>query len=223
MSYDWDFSVFSSYRTALLRGVWVTLQISLVSAASGTVVGFALGAFYRAVAFQKVWLFFNDVLRAIPMLVWLFFFFFFPYKEVFGIQPLSAFACAVLALGLSQAVFTADLVYSAVDGVSVRTIMGARSVGLREQAIWWHVIIPDVFRQILPAMIAFWIGILKLSNLASVIGCEDVVFVAQVASGQRFRTLEAWTLVAGIYVCLVLPFTLAGRRIENSEWLKRRS
>lgn len=215
--------MFAPYRVALLRGVWVTIEISVFSIVSGTLAGFALGAIYRLAPLQRVWLFLNDVLRAVPMLVWLFFFFFFPYKEMFGIKPLSAFTCAVLGLGLSQAVFTADLVYSAVDRVSQRTILGARSLGLRDNAIWRHLIIPDIIRQTLPAMIGYWIGVLKLSNLSSVIGCEDVVFVAQVATGQRFRTLEAWVLVALIYVILVLPMTLAARRLDESEWLKRRS
>ena len=223
MSYDWDFTVFAPYRAALLRGIWVTILISVESAVVGTLAGLALGSLFRIVPFQKVFLFLNDIVRAIPMLVWLFFFFFFPYQQFFGIQPLSAFSCAVLALALSQAAFTADLVYSAVNGVSQRSVLGARSLGLRDSVIWWHIILPDIIRQILPTLIAFWIGILKLSNLASVIGCEDVVFVAKVASGQRFRSLEAWTLVALIYVILVLPLTIIARRFEKSEWLKRRS
>jgi len=223
MTYDWDFSIFAPYLFPLLRGIWLTIEISVVSAVAGTVAGFALGGIYRAMPLQKIALFFNDVLRAIPLLVLLFFFFFFPYQAVFGIQPLSPVVCSILALGLSQVVFTADLVYSAVDGVSQRSIQGARSLGLKDSAIWRYIILPDIIRQILPTLIAFWIGILKLSSLASVIGAEELVFVAKVASGQRFRSLEAWVLVAVIYVILVLPLTLAVRRLEKSEWLKRRT
>lgn len=225
MFYDWNFSVFASYWPAFLRGIWVTIEISVVSALGGTLAGVALGALYRVIPspLQKVALFFNDVFRAIPLLVLLFFFFFFPYQDIFGIKPPSPIVCAILAIGLSQAVFTADLVCSAVEGVPQRTIQGARSLGLQETAIWRYIIIPDVIRQILPTLIAFWIGILKLSNLASVIGVQEVVFVAQVASAQVFRSLEAWVIVAVIYIILVLPLTLVARRFEKSEWLKRRS
>ena len=223
MSYDWDFSAFWPYRYALLRGVWVTIEISVISTVIGTIIGVALGALFRVVPFKRTIFFLNDVLRAIPLLVLLFFFYYFPYKQIFGIFPLSAFACTILAMSLSQAVFTADLVRAAVDGVSKKTILGARSLGLRESAIWQHVILPDVLRQTLPSLIAFFIGIVKLSSLASVIGCEDVVFVAKIAIGQQFRSLEAWTLVAVIYIILVVPLTMFARRFEESKWLKRRS
>jgi polar amino acid transport system permease protein len=224
MSYDWNFSIFAPYWPAFIRGIWLTIEISVVSAVAGTLAGVALGAIYRAIParLQKLALIFNDVLRAIPILVLLFFFFFFPYQDFLGIKPLSPVTCSILALGLSQAVFTADLVYAAVERVSQRTIQGARSLGLRDTAIWRYIILPDIIRQILPTLIAFWIGILKLSNLASVIGVQEVVFVAQVASAQEFRSLEAWVIVAVIYVILVLPLTLAARGFEKSEWLKRR-
>ncbi len=224
MSYDWNFSIFAPYWPAFLRGIWLTIEISVVSAFGGTLAGIALGALYRVIPLRlhKPALIFNDVLRAIPLLVLLFFFFFFPYQDYLGIKPPSPVICSILALGISQAVFTADLVYAAVERVSQRTIQGARSLGLQETAIWRYIILPDIIRQILPTLIAFWIGILKLSNLASVIGVQEVVFVAQVASAQEFRSLEAWVIVAVIYVILVLPLTLTAREFEKSEWLKRR-
>src|SRR4051794_21413193 len=103
MNYDWDFSVFTPYRVALFRGIWVTILISIQSAVGGTLFGIVLGALYRRSPFPRVMLFINDIARAIPILVLLFVFFFFPYQQVFRIHPLSPFACSVLALGLSQA------------------------------------------------------------------------------------------------------------------------
>src|ERR1035441_5317726 len=98
MSYDWDFSAFWPYRYALLRGVWVTIEISVISTVIGTIIGVALGALFRVVPFKRTIFFLNDVLRAIPLLVLLFFFYYFPYKQIFGIFPLSAFACTILAM-----------------------------------------------------------------------------------------------------------------------------
>ena len=75
----------------------------------------------------------------------------------------------------------------------------------------------------LPAQIAFFIGIVRLSNLASVIGCQEVVFVARQVSSQAFRSFEPWLVVAGIYIVLVVPMTVALRELERSRWLQRRS
>jgi len=223
MGYDWDFTVFQEYWAALLRGLWVTIHLSFLSSVIGTIIGFALGIFYRLKPLDRLLLPVNDVLRAIPMLVLMFFFYYFPYLQILGRRPPSAYFSALAALTLAQAVFTADLVRAAVDGVPTKTILGARSLGLREPTIWRYIILPDVTRQILPSLVAFFIGNIKLSSLASVIGVEDVVFVAKVAVGQRFRSLEAWVIVALVYVALVIPLSYLARKLEGSEWLRRRS
>lgn len=223
MGYDWDFSALWPYAGALARGTLVTVELSALSFLIGSIAGVALGAAYRLIPFAKAGLFLNDAIRAIPLLVLLFFFYYFPYAQAFGIRPPSAFVCTVLAMSLSQAVFTADLVRAAVDGVPSRAILGARALGLREATIWKYIILPDIIRQILPSLMAFYIGIVRLTSLAAVIGCEEVVFVARVAVSQRYRSLEAWTLVALIYIILIVPQMALARRLERSEWLKRRS
>jgi polar amino acid transport system permease protein len=221
MGYDWNFSVFSQYLPAFISGTWVTVQLSVISCFAGTIAGFILGPTLRLKIVGSLLLALNDMLRALPTLVLIFFFYYFPYRD-FGWAAPSAFACACAALTLSQAVYTADIVRAAVDGVSKGSIMGARSVGLKEMTIWQYIILPDIFRQVLPSLIAFFIGIVRLSSLASVIGCEDVVFVARITIGQKFRSLEAWIIVAAIYIMLVVPLTWFARQLERSEWLKRR-
>lgn len=222
MNYDWDFAAFYPYRWALLRGVWVTIELSFVSSLIGTIVGFPLGILYRLKPLDRALLLVNDAIRAVPPLVLIFFFYYFPYQQIVGVKPPSEFVCAAAALTLAQAVYVADIVRAAVAGVAKGPILGARSLGLTEVAVWRHIILPDVFRQVSPSLVAFVIGNVRLSSLASVIGCQDVVFVAKVAISQRFRSLEAWIIVAAVYVVLVLPLTLLSRRLEASEWLKRR-
>ncbi len=223
MGYDWDFSAFLPYRDAFLRGIWVTIKLSVISSILGTLLGFLLGAIFRVRILAYLLLPLNDVGRAIPMLVLMFFFYYFPYPQVLGLPAPSAFACAAAALTFAQMVFTADIFRAAVDGVPQGVILGARSLGLRETTIWRYIVIPDIIRQILPTLVAFYIGSIKLSSLAAVIGAEDVVFVARVAVGQTFRSLEAWVLVALVYVALVLPLSYLARRLEKSEWLLRRA
>jgi polar amino acid transport system permease protein len=222
MNYDWDFSVLTPYLPALVRGTWVTIELSIISSLLGALVGVVLGIVYRFKPLDRVLLPINDILRAVPLLVLIFFIYYFPYTEILGCPAPSAFICAVTALTVAMAVYTADIVRAAVDGVSQGSIMGARSLGLQEKEIWRYIVLPDIFRQIIPSLMAFFIGNVRLSSLASVIGCEDVVFVARQAISQRFRSLEAWTVVAAIYIVLVLPLSWIARRLENSKWLKRR-
>ena len=222
MGYDWNFKLFVPFIPALLRGALVTLELGVLSSVIGTVLGFFLGVALRLPIIGWPLRILNDVLRAIPLLVLLFFFYYFPYSLMLSIKAPSAFTTAVLALTLAQANFTGEVVRAAIDAVPASILAGGRSIGLKEPTIWFHIIIPDVVRQILPTLIAFLIGNIKLSSLASVISCEEVVFNARLAVGQTFHSLEAWVLVAAVYVSLVLPMTALAGKLERSEWLQRR-
>ena len=222
MDYDWNFAIFDNYKNALLGGVWVTLKLTLLSSLIGTLLGIPISFLLRQRIIKFIAIPLNDVVRAIPILVLIYLFYYFPIGQMFGVKALSAYQCALWALIITQAVFIADIIRGAIEGVSKNSIDAALSLGLKSRQIWRYVMLPDIFRQILPTLIAFYIGNLKLSSLASVISVPEILYVAKSAGSQSFRTLEAWVLVCIIYIILVLPFTYIARKIESSKWLKRR-
>ena len=222
MIYDLDFSPLKPYTAALKRGVCLTIILSVLSTILGSIIGAIAGVALRWSRIRDVLLVCNDIVRAIPIIVLMFFLYYFPYQDAFGLQPPSAFVVSVLALSISQAAFTADLVRGAIDGVSRSSVEAAMAIGLTDIDIARFIVAPDVLRQILPSLNAFFIGNIKLSSIAAVIGCEEVVFTARVAVSQTYRSTEAWIVVGLIYVFLVIPLAWAARRLERSDWLKRR-
>ncbi len=222
LNYNWDFSFLLSYRDAFLNGIVVTLYVSLMSFIIGTIVGILFGMLIKYIKRNYILLLINDAIRAIPMLVMIFFVYYFPFKALLGINPPNALYSSIIAISISQAAYTADIVRSAINSVSSKTIQGAKALGLKEVVVLRYIILPDIIRQTLPAQIAFLIGIFRLSSLASVIGANEIVFVARTAISQNYRSLEAWIVVAIIYIILILPLTFLSRRLENSKWLKRR-
>jgi polar amino acid transport system permease protein len=55
---------------------------------------------------------------------------------------------------------------------------------------------------------------LKMTSLASVINVREVVYAAQTVIADVSRSLEAWAVVAVIFIVLVIPATYAARRVE---------
>lgn len=221
-TYDWDFSFLLSYKDAFIDGIFITIYISFSAFFIGTVLGILIGIGLKYVPFKGFFLLTNDAIRAIPMLVMIFFVYYFPFNNIIGIKPPNALYSSIIAMSITQAAYTADIVHSALLNVSKKTIMGAKALGYKEKTILRYIMIPDIIRQILPAEIAFFIGIIRLSSLASVIGASEIVFVARTSISQNFRSLEAWIIVAIIYIILVLPITYFTRQFENSKWLKRK-
>ena len=220
--YDWDFAFLVPLWPAFLRGALVTLALSAISFVAGTIVGTAAGFLIRIAPASRLLFLLNDCVRAVPVLVLLFFVNYFPYQAMIGVPGPSPFWASVGALALSQAAYSADLVRGALSNVSPAVIGAARAIGLRGMDVWRFVVLPDVVRQMIPTQLAFLIGIIRLSSLASVIGTEDVVFTARVAGSQNFRSMEGWVVVGCIYIVLVLPLTLVERRLERAAWIRRR-
>ena len=220
--YDWDFSWVFEHLGAYARGTLVTVQLAAGVITIGTLLGFPVALILRLprpiVLPVRA---FVEILRAIPDIVWIFFVYFFPFKLMFGASPPSPFACALIALSCVLALFSGVLIRSALDQVPRAQLLGAHSLGFTQPQIWRHVIIPSVVRQTLPGMVAFWIGMLKATSLASVIVVRDVVFIAKIGMAQNARALEAWLTVAVVYVALVLPAVAGLRRIEKMDWLQR--
>lgn len=221
--YDWDFSFLWPYAKTFARALGLTVELSVGCTVVGTIVGFPIGAMLRVRPLSWVLLPLNDVGRAIPTLVLLLFAFYFPYRDLLHVRPPSPFVSALLALSFAQAVFVADVVRGALNSVPNGLLRGGRALGMREYSVWRYLTMPYVVRTTLPTFVAFFIGNIKFTSLASVIACQEVVYVASVAAAPRSRYLEAWTVVAAIYVLLVVPLSFLGRRLERASWLEYRA
>jgi len=222
MSYHWDFSGLAPFWPALVRGVGVTIALTVGASLLGTLLGVPLSLAMRLTGpTGLIARLLTDVLRGIPNLVLIFFLYYFPYQAVFGINAPSGFTVVLFALALAQAAYSADVFRAALGSVPANQLLGLQSLGATRWEVQRLLIIPYITKSTLPAHMGFWLGTLKLSSLASVIGVEDVTFAAKVAMSQTFRSLEAWIVVACVYLALVLPASYLSRTIEQSQWLRR--
>lgn len=221
MGYDWDFSGILYYLPAFKRAILVTIELAILSSVLGTILGIPIAVLLRLKGARFPLSILIDILRAIPNLVLIFFFYYFPYKQLLNVEPLSPFNSALYALITAQAAYSADAFRTALDQIPRSQILGVKALGYKDYHIKQYVVLPSLVKQTLPVHVALWIGNLKLTSLASVIGVQDVVFVAKVSMVQNYRSLESWLFVAIIYAILVLPTTYLLRILERSAWVKR--
>jgi polar amino acid transport system permease protein len=214
MNYDWNFSRITPYTHAFLSGAVVTLVLTAIVIVLGTVFGifFALSTRKSKIKFLLYPLI--DVLRALPPLVLILFMYYFLTRQVVGVT-VPAFWVCTLAMSLNLAAFVAELVRSAIENVPLEALDAGRALGMTSRQITRHIVMPRVIREVIPGMTVLYIGILKMSSLASVINVREVVYTAQTVIADSSRSLEAWTVVALIYLVLVIPATYAARALER--------
>lgn len=219
-AYGWDFSALRGYEWAFVRGAGYTLALGAMSSVLGTVLAVPVAILLRQSAIVSVPLgLLVDALRAIPNLVLILAAYYLPYGPLFGTAGPSPLTASLIGLTLAQIAYSADIIRASIDAVPENQLLAARALGFREWQVARWVILAFVVRQALPAHMALWIGNVKLSSLASTIGVPETVYIARVAMSQTFRSLEAWLIVAAIYIALVTPLTLIQRRVERSRWL----
>jgi His/Glu/Gln/Arg/opine family amino acid ABC transporter permease subunit len=218
MSYDWHFSRVVPYWQALKMGAVVTIELTIISVILGGILGIFLGvAMARP---KRPWILglFIDVIRSIPLLPLLLFFYYFLTKQVIGIS-VDSFWVSVVALALSMAAFTADIIRAAIISVPKEAIDAARALGFSEGQIAKHISAEYAIRNATPGMAVLVIATLKNSSLAAVVNVGEVTYVAQSILAETARSLEVWVVVGMIYVALVLPTTYLSKRLEA--WARR--
>jgi polar amino acid transport system permease protein len=196
------------------RGAAMTLWLSIASLAVGLVIGLVLAAGQEAllapvrwVVWVYIWLF-----RGTPVLLQLVF--------AFNVLPslgvlLPGFACAVLALGLNEGAYMAEIMRSGIRAVGPGQRLAARALGLEDGQVMRWVVLPQAMRIIIPPIGNQFIGMLKLSALVSVIGVKELLLVADENASGNFRYIEALTAAGLYYLALTTVFMLIQSAIER--------
>lgn len=199
MTFRTDVFLHDLFGYDLANAALVTLWISVTSMAVGSAIGLTLSLMQqsrfrllRYFAWTYLWLF-----RGTPVLLQIIFAF--NVLPSFGLI-LSGPACAVLALGLHEAAYLAEIFRSGLGAVPAGQRDAARALGMSEWRVMRLVILPQALRMVIPPVGNQFIGLLKLSALISVIGVRELLLAAEQSASATFRYLEALSAAAVYYL-----------------------
>ena len=212
-------AVLAQYAPDILKGVWVTIELSLMIVVIGTFLGTVL-ALIRAYEIRILTGFivvFADVFRALPPLVLILIIFFgLPNAGIF----LSSFLVLFLVLMLILAAFSEEIIWAGITSVDRGQWEAARSTGLGfSQSLIW-VVLPQAMRLAIPPLTNRAIAITKMTALGTVIGVPDIL--NQATTAQSFSgNASPLMLAAMAYVLLFLPLVIMSRWLEHKfAWRK---
>ena len=202
------------YKDMLIHGIVMTVSISAQAFLLGFLISSVL-TFLRFFESSYIDVFvklYIDVFRGTPLLVQLLLIYF--GLPSIGIK-LDAYTSAVLAIGLNSGAYQAEIIRVAVKGIPEEQILVAKSMGLSNIQIYTHVLLPQAIRSAIPGLVNEYVTLLKESSLASVIGVMELTRVGEYMTAATFRAMEAYLLVALIYLLLSYLIYFAMRRIEK--------
>lgn len=208
-----DFSSLAEYIPYFLPAAWMTLEITIL----GILLGFFLGlvTVFMRISDKRV---FNIpahayiyVIRGTPLLLQLLFIYF-GMRSFVG---LSALPAAVLALGIHNGAYIAEIFRGAISSISTGQMEAARSIGMSYSRSMVRIILPQAFKRAVPALGNQFIIALKDSSLASTITINELLLKSQQLASSNFMMMEMLTIAGMFYLIYTGAFTFLFHRMER--------
>lgn len=217
----------------LTDGLLVTLQVTFFAVLIGIVIGVVVAAVRsthdkvvdktRSKFARLILKFFNmianlylTVIRGTPVTVQLMI----AYYIIF-VTSNNKVLVAVLAFGINSGAYVAEIIRSGIMSVDEGQTEAGRSLGFNYVQTMFFIVLPQAFKNVLPALANEFIVLLKETSVSGYVALQDLTRGGDIIRGRTYDAFFPLIAVAGIYLIMVIGFTklvaLIERRLRNSE------
>jgi polar amino acid transport system permease protein len=251
--YNWNWNVMPQYlfrfdaaegrwvAGLIVQGLFITLRLSIYSIVIAMVIGTVMGLFRtsRSPFRRMVGWSYVEIIRNIPILVWIFIFYFFisdQFIPVIGLDDLAgsksaftrdlvsflfisparfpAFFSGLLALGIYEGAYITEIVRAGIQSIDRGQWEAASALGFSRYEQLRHIIFPQAAKNVLPPLAGQFISTIKDSSIVSVISIQELTFQGMELMSATFLTFEVWITVMLLYLLICLVCSLAVERLE---------
>jgi polar amino acid transport system permease protein len=213
------FDFLPNFVGVLAEAAVLTIGLSVVALLGGGVIG-GLVALARVLGGRPVDRLLTlplDLVRGTPLLVQLMLWYLVPSALRVDVSP---FAAASLGLSLNAGAFISEILRGGVTAVPRGQREAALALGLSRTYSILRVELPQALPAIVPALIGFYIGLVKDTSLAYIVGLHELTRQAKLIADFTFRPLEIYLVIAVIYFGVCFPLSrvvpLVERRLRRS-------
>jgi polar amino acid transport system permease protein len=199
---------------ALLRGLWVSVQLIVPSAACGLIIGILSGVLrvYGHPLLKRLAGFYVLFFRGFPLLVQLYLWYFgLPYVGIY----LSPFMAACIGFTFCSGAYHSEYVRGALLSIKEGQFLAAQSLGFSRLLAVSSIILPQAIRRALPGSGNELIYLIKYSSLAYMVTCIELTGEGKILASLHYKYTEIFFIVGGVYLVLVSIATWILNRIED--------
>ena len=128
---------------------------------------------------------------------------------------------AVLAFGINSGAYVAEIVRSGIMSIDEGQTEAGRSLGFNYVQTMFYIVLPQAFKNVLPALANEFIVLLKETSISGYVALQDLTRGGDIIRGRTYDAFFPLLAVAGIYLIMVIGFTklvaLIERRLRKSE------
>jgi polar amino acid transport system permease protein len=243
MDFRWE--ILTGYRDLFQAGLWMTVQLTLVSIACGLVLGVLLGLVsssrdapppksvplaWTLKGLRTVTLGYVTFFRGTPLFVQI-------LLVHFALMPVlihpdnglllsgdvarefrqshGAFFSGALALSLNAGAYISEIFRAGIQSIHLGQTQASYSLGLNHVQAMRFVVLPQAFRRMLPALVNEGVTLIKDSSLVSAIGLAELAYAARTVAGAYSRYWEPYLAISAMYLVLTLLLSFLAKRLET--------
>ncbi|WP_128378684.1 ectoine/hydroxyectoine ABC transporter permease subunit EhuC [Streptomyces cavernae] len=199
----------------VLKGIWVTVQLLVLSALLATAVSFVVGVArtHRRRVVRFLAGLYTEVFRGTSALIMIFWVFF-VLPVAFGWQLVQMWA-AVLALGLTYGAYGAEIVRGALNSVDPAQREGGIALSFTPWQRMRLILLPQAVPEMIPSFSNLLIELLKGTALVSIIGMGDLAFSGNLVRLALQESAQIYTYILLIYFVIAFVLTRLMRALER--------
>jgi len=203
----------------ITNGLLNTLIITLFAVMIGIIIGFIVsvirtthdrtGKLKISNAICKVYL---TVIRGTPVMVQIMI----AYFVIFAAAPTDyKIPIAILSFGINSGAYVAEIFRSGINAIEAGQFEAGRSLGFSYNQTMWHIIMPQAFKNVVPALANEFIVLIKETSVAGYISVEELTRGGFIIGGATFAYTLPLLAVALIYLMLVMLLSWGVSKLER--------
>lgn len=212
----------------LLNGLLITIEITVFAALIGIVLGFLIAVVrsthdmqlmnkkcrkpgdYILKALNFICNIYITVIRGTPVVIQLMIMYFIVFAS-----SRNGIIAAILSFGMNSGAYVAEIVRSGIMSIDRGQFEASRSIGFNYRKTMMYIIIPQAFKNILPALGNEFIVLVKETSVAGYVALQDLTYVGNLIRSRTYEAFFPLITVALIYLIIVLVLTFLLKKLER--------
>ena len=212
--------------TFFLNGLWATLRIAFFAAIIGVLLGFLVAAvrsthdmrhkkcrsFGDAIIkiLNVICNIYITVIRGTPTVIQVMIMYFIIFANSRNKE-----LAAVLSFGFNSGAYVDEIVRSGIMSIDKGQFEASRSLGFNYSSTMYHIILPQAFKNILPALGNEFIVLIKETSVAAYVGIAELTYVGNLIRSRTYEAFFPLIAVALIYLAIVMLLSFLLKRLER--------
>ena len=217
MALHWD-KAFSSLGPSLLQGIGVVVYVTIMGFLAALIISLllAIGRTGKNKVLNKILVLFVELIRGTPLLVQFFYIYYVVpmlldgFFMIFGLETgiqIKPVVAGVIGFGINYGCYMSEVIRSAIMAIDPGQREAGLALGYSERQVLFKFIIPPAIRNSVPVFGNYLVMMIKDTSLLAMISVQELLLRTKTFASQTFLTVEAYTLLALVYLIISVPLS----------------